>query len=168
MAGQLVPPQRARGGASALCKEGCAPTQPLAAAHRITSRPLLCQLLLPPIPKQDDCDYVDLNLGCPQRIAKKGFYGAYLMDDLDLVARMVARAAAALRVPVSCKIRLFPDLQQTIAYARILEASGCSLLGVHGRTREMKVRRVVCALGQPMAADRDSMLGPRSQEVLGS
>jgi tRNA-dihydrouridine synthase 1 len=84
---------------------------------------------------------VDLNLGCPQRIAKKGYYGAFLMDDLPRVEALVTRAAASLRVPVSCKVRLFPDLGATIAYARMLERSGCSLLAVHGRTRDMKVGR---------------------------
>ena len=34
-------------------------------------------------------DYVDLNFGCPQRIAKRGNYGAFLMDDLDGVERLV-------------------------------------------------------------------------------
>ncbi|GBF92704.1 tRNA-dihydrouridine(16 17) synthase [NAD(P)(+)]-like [Raphidocelis subcapitata] len=87
---------------------------------------------------QDHCDYVDLNLGCPQRIAKKGYYGAFLMDNLPLVEALVTRAAASLRVPVSCKIRLFPDLGATIEYARMLERAGCSLLAVHGRTRDMK------------------------------
>jgi tRNA-dihydrouridine synthase len=93
--------------------------------------------LKPPI--QDHCDYVDLNLGCPQRIAKKGFYGAFLMDNLDLVEKLVIRTATALKVPVSCKIRLFPDPEKTLAYARMLERAGCSLLAVHGRTRDMKV-----------------------------
>ncbi|KAL9815720.1 putative tRNA-dihydrouridine(16/17) synthase (NAD(P)(+)) [Arabidopsis thaliana] len=64
------------------------------------------------------CDYVDINLGCPQRIARRGNYGAFLMDNLPLVKSLVEKLAQNLNVPVS--------------YA------GCSLLAVHGRTRDEK------------------------------
>ncbi|RWR77585.1 tRNA-dihydrouridine16/17 synthase NADP+-like protein [Cinnamomum micranthum f. kanehirae] len=84
------------------------------------------------------CDYVDINLGCPQRIARRGNYGAFLMDNLPLVKSLVQKLAQNLHVPVSCKIRIFPSLQDTIAYARMLEDAGCSLLAVHGRTRDEK------------------------------
>ncbi|KAG2724342.1 hypothetical protein I3843_01G014200 [Carya illinoinensis] len=84
------------------------------------------------------CDYIDINLGCPQRIARRGNYGAFLMDNLPLVKSLVQKLALNLNVPVSCKIRLFPDLQDTIKYARMLEDAGCSLLAVHGRTRDEK------------------------------
>lgn len=84
------------------------------------------------------CDYVDINLGCPQRIAKRGYYGAFLMDNLPLVKSLVEKLASNLKVPVSCKIRIFPDLQKTLDYAKMLEEAGCALLAVHGRTRDEK------------------------------
>ncbi|KAH7365042.1 hypothetical protein KP509_18G006200 [Ceratopteris richardii] len=91
------------------------------------------------------CDYVDINLGCPQRIAKRGNYGAFLMDDLPLVQSLVKKLAANLSVPVSCKIRIFPKLEDTLSYARMLEEAGCSLLAVHGRTRDQKDGKVIRA-----------------------
>ncbi|CAG7860525.1 unnamed protein product [Brassica rapa] len=87
---------------------------------------------------QPYCDYVDINLGCPQRIAKRGNYGAFLMDNLPLVKSLVEKLAQNLTVPVSCKIRIFPNLQDTLNYAKMLEEAGCSLLAVHGRTRDEK------------------------------
>ncbi|KAJ0040790.1 hypothetical protein Pint_27994 [Pistacia integerrima] len=84
------------------------------------------------------CDYVDINLGCPQRIARRGNYGAFLMDNLPLVKSLVEKLAQNLQVPVSCKIRVFRNLQDTINYAKMLEDAGCSLLAVHGRTRDEK------------------------------
>eukprot|EP00884_Botryococcus_braunii_P000662 jgi/Botrbrau1/10597/Bobra.0358s0015.2 len=109
---------------------------------------------------EGDCDYVDLNLGCPQHIAKRGRYGAFLMDDLPLVERLVRTLSSQLSTPVSCKIRIFPDLQQTLAYARMLEAAGCSLLAVHGRTRQQKDCRAVKADWDAIKAVRETLRIP--------
>lgn len=109
-------------------------------------------------------DGIDINLGCPQRIAKKGRYGAFLMDNIDLVEQLVRKLADNLSVPVTVKIRRFPELEKTIHYALRLEAAGASLVAVHGRTREEKwagrsradwdtIRAVKAALSIPVLAN---------------
>nr|GMD58626.1 tRNA-dihydrouridine(16/17) synthase [NAD(P)(+)]-like [Ipomoea batatas] len=106
------------------------------------------------------CDYVDINLGCPQRIAKRGNYGAFLMDNLSVVRALVEKLARNLSVPVSCKIRVFPDLQDTINYAKMLEEAGCALLAVHGRTRDEKDGKKFRANWSFIKAVRDSVRIP--------
>lgn len=84
------------------------------------------------------CDAVDLNLGCPQGIARKGRYGAFLQEDQDLVYRLVNTLHANLAVPVTAKIRVLDTPEATLAYARNVLAAGASVLAVHGRRREQK------------------------------
>ena len=55
-------------------------------------------------------DAVDLNLGCPQGIAKRGRYGAFLLDEPDTIVAIVRALAEGLRVPVTCKIRVLAIL----------------------------------------------------------
>merc|ERR1711972_741710 len=55
---------------------------------------------------ETDCDAVDINLGCPQGIARKGHYGSYLLEEPDLVTSIVRRMDAEVAVPVTCKVRL--------------------------------------------------------------
>ena len=46
---------------------------------------------------------------------------------------------------MSAKIRIFPDLGDTLAYARMLERAGAHLIAVHGRTRDHKSSKFVRA-----------------------
>ncbi|XP_061339998.1 uncharacterized protein LOC133286582 [Gastrolobium bilobum] len=106
------------------------------------------------------CDYVDINLGCPQRIARRGNYGAFLMDNLPVVKSLVEKLALNLQVPVSCKIRLFPNLEDTLKYARMLEEAGCMLLAVHGRTRDEKDGKKFRADWKAIRAVKDAVRIP--------
>ena len=85
---------------------------------------------------ENDCDAVDINLGCPQGIAKKGHYGSFLLEETDLIVSMVRKLKENLKVPVTCKIRCLPNEADTLALARAIEQAGASLLTVHGRTRD--------------------------------
>jgi len=91
---------------------------------------------------EDQCDAVDINLGCPQGIARKGHYGSFLLGEPELIGRMVENLAKNLKVPVTCKIRILPKEEDTMHLVKTIVNAGCSLLTVHGRTKEQNKQKV--------------------------
>lgn len=84
------------------------------------------------------CDAVDLNLGCPQGIARKGHYGAFLQEDQDLIFNLINMLHKNLPIPVTAKMRVLETKEKTLAYAQNVLAAGASIITVHGRRREQK------------------------------
>ncbi|EKG12059.1 Carboxylesterase type B [Macrophomina phaseolina MS6] len=84
------------------------------------------------------CDAVDLNLGCPQGIARKGHYGAFLQEDWDTISSLISRLHAELPIPVTAKFRVQETHEKTLAYARMILDAGASIITVHGRQRHQK------------------------------
>lgn len=88
---------------------------------------------------------VDLNLGCPQRVAHAGNFGSYLcatQAGRDTALRCVAAMARHLPVPVFAKIRLLDEgVDDTVAFCRQLRDAGAALLAVHARYRGSPTRR---------------------------
>eukprot|EP01138_Halocafeteria_seosinensis_P012664 gb/GECG01012940.1/.p1 GENE.gb/GECG01012940.1/~~gb/GECG01012940.1/.p1 ORF type:complete len:355 (+),score=35.20 gb/GECG01012940.1/:1-1065(+) len=97
-----------------------------------------CSLLGP-----EDCDAIDLNLGCPQQRAFEGHYGSYLLDKKDwpLLTDIVQSMIKATSVPIFCKIRLLQNTKDTIELCRVLSNAGASVIAIHGRTRKSDKRR---------------------------
>lgn len=90
-------------------------------------------------------DAVDLNFGCPQGIARKGRYGAFLLDEPDIMVELTSTLASKLNVPVTVKLRLLPSREASVALCKRLEAAGASALCLHGRTRDQNKQYVGAA-----------------------
>ena len=84
-------------------------------------------------------DIVDINMGCPAKsIADRGA-GVGMMPTPLKIARTFRKLTAALRVPVTGKIRLGWDRNKNYKLiARIVEENGGSLIAIHGRTKEQR------------------------------
>lgn len=81
---------------------------------------------------------VDLNFGCPAKVVNRHGGGAALLDEPELIARIVAevRRAVPAHVPVSAKMRLgFNDDRRAEDCALAMADSGASELVVHARTK---------------------------------
>lgn len=76
---------------------------------------------------------IDLNLGCPQNIARRGHYGAYLLPEKDLIVKCLSSMVAATSIPITAKIRKLPNEEDTLRLVKAIESSGVSMLTVHGR-----------------------------------
>jgi len=81
-------------------------------------------------------DQVDINLGCPvKKVVKCG--GSGLLRDLPHLERLLAAVRAAVRIPLTIKIRSGWDENNIVAVevARRAEQIGIEAIAVHPRTR---------------------------------
>ena len=81
---------------------------------------------------------IDVNMGCPMKKITGNGEGSALMRDPKLAGKIVETMVKNISLPVTVKIRSGWDKESVNAteMARILEASGASLICVHARTRE--------------------------------
>ena len=81
---------------------------------------------------------IDINMGCPVRKVAGNGEGSALLKNPPLIGAIVSAVVKAVSIPVTVKIRAGWDSTSVNApeVARIIEASGASMITVHARTRE--------------------------------
>ncbi len=81
---------------------------------------------------------IDLNFGCPAKVVNRHGGGAALLQDPELLTRIVSavRRAVPADMPVSAKMRLgFNDDSRAVECAQALADGGAEELVVHARTK---------------------------------
>ena len=90
------------------------------------------------IDEYSDADIIDINMGCPvNKVAKKSHAGASLLQDPNLVYEIVKNVVAAVKKPVTVKMRIGWDFDSinAVENAKMIEKGGASAITIHGRTR---------------------------------
>lgn len=87
-------------------------------------------------------DVVDLNCGCPVDKVTKDGSGSGMLKTPELIGEVLANMVAAVKIPVTVKIRAGWDersinLEQIV---KIAEQAGAKAICVHGRTRQQGYR----------------------------
>ncbi len=99
---------------------------------------------------------VDINMGCPVRKVVGVGGGSAMMTELRSTASLVRGMVAAVKIPVTAKMRLGWDDENLTApeLARALEDVGVAAVFVHGRTRAQGFGGTVnlAAIGRVVAA----------------
>lgn len=82
-------------------------------------------------------DVVDLNCGCPVDKVTKDGSGSGMLKTLDLIGEVLSNMVAAVKIPVTIKIRAGWDASHIVApqVTRIAEEAGAAAICIHGRTR---------------------------------
>lgn len=124
-------------------------------------------------------DFIDINLGCPiDHFTRKGL-GAALGRQPTKVRRIVEAMSAAVKIPVTVKIRLGwnADSLNYMTLARAAVDGGASAVFVHGRTREARYRQpanweaiaeIASALPVPVIGNGDLLFAHECHERLES
>ena len=120
---------------------------------------------------------VDINMGCPAKKVCNKLAGSALLQDEDLVARILDTVVAAVDVPVTLKTRLgfLNGHENIMRVAKRAEEAGIAALALHGRTREdmylntarySLIKEVKSVLNIPVIANGDIDSPEKAKYVL--
>ena len=122
-------------------------------------------------------DIVDINMGCPMQKVVKNGDGSALMKNVPLAAEIISAVTAAVKIPVTVKMRLgwSRDTINAVELAMAAESAGAAAITVHGRTREdfytgtadwREIKKVVDAVRIPVIGNGDVGDGPAAKALM--
>lgn len=112
-----------------------------------------------------DISGLDFNFGCPKHFSLSGGMGAALLDQPDRIEALLKTTVEQLDIPVTCKIRIKPELDSTIKLVRMIESCGVAAITVHGRTKQQRsssdvnidfIKEIAKTVKIPVIANGDS------------
>jgi tRNA-dihydrouridine synthase B len=120
---------------------------------------------------------IDINMGCPAKKVCNVMAGSALLQNEDLVKRILDAVVTAVEVPVTLKIRTGwdPEHRNALSIAKIAEQAGIQALAIHGRTRAcaykgeaeyQTIRSVKQEISLPVIANGDITSPENAKEVL--
>lgn len=100
-------------------------------------------------------------MGCPKEFSLKGGMGAALLKQPEKAKLILQTLIQNISIPVTCKIRVFEDVEQTINLVKELTSTGIAAIAVHGRTiterpqhsnRNLTLRKIAANADIPVIA----------------
>ncbi|MFI4921270.1 MAG: tRNA dihydrouridine synthase DusB [Gammaproteobacteria bacterium] len=120
---------------------------------------------------------IDINMGCPAKKVCNKAAGSALLQDEELVKRILDAVVTAVDVPVTLKIRTGWDREHKngVNIAQLAQDAGIQALAVHGRTRAdlyageaeyATIRAIKAAVSIPVMANGDVEDPKKAAQVL--
>lgn len=109
-------------------------------------------------------ELIDVNFGCPAQSVIKNGCGCELLKKPELIGLIVKSLSDSLDIPVTAKIRILGDFDETLRVAGIIEKSGADAITVHGRTQKQGysgkcnidfIKKIKSELSIPVIANGD-------------
>lgn len=115
---------------------------------------------------ENQCDIIDLNLGCPAPKVCNIGAGSQLLTTPQKIHDMISAMVNATHLPITAKMRIGLDsvLPNIVDVAKTIQDAGASMLTVHGRTRAQGyggtanwnvIKQINDALDIPVAGNGD-------------
>jgi len=81
-------------------------------------------------------ELIDVNFGCPAQEVIKNGCGSGLLRKPELIGKIMEELSQTIDIPLSAKMRILEDFDETLKIARIIEKAGAHAITIHGRTQK--------------------------------